>query len=359
MLERNLSMLYEKLKGALDFLCHACQELDIDYTPSYEESDLQSVVLGTKDHNIVNELLDAVADRFDSDSIHIDLRRVRGGTIASISMQAINETEWDKILTAYYEEMRPMTLKNKLDLAFADTRPEIQEQTIIEPEAPVDFFKSAKKLHEAQYQSATSGITRSNQSSRQMHMFGSNETYGGVKHPNSKKRSNLQQFKESLAYMEDITGIATPTDNQPRDLFKKFGKALKVLGTQLGIGPIQDKLKEKGINWKLSSDKQSIIMFVMNATTKAPQALLRIPAEAIDQPNELEEQLMNMLDFAKGDAPGALKQKQQMIQNQEKAVRDIVQALQPEKQDDAKTVLKNMLSPTAATRTAVDVKGQI
>ena len=350
-------MLYKKLKGALDTFCDICEKLQIDYVPSYEESDLQSVLLSTKDHHVINELEDELEEKFKNDSIHLEFRRVRGGTIASLSIEAINETEWDKILSAYYEETRPMTLKDKLDRAFTTTT-EIQEETISEPEQTKDFYSSAKRIAEAQYKSATSGITRSNQSSRQRNMYGSNSTIGGIEHPNSNTKKTHREFKKTLLALEDLGGIATPTDNQPKDLFKQFGRALKVLGTQLGIGPIQDKLKEKGINYKLSTDKQSIIMYVMNATTNAPQALMRIPAEAIDQPHELEEQLMNMLDFAKGDAPGALKQKQQMIQAQEKAVRDIVSAMQPEKPDDTKSVLKNMLSPAQAAATAVDIKGQ-
>jgi len=350
-------MLYEKLKHALDKFCEVCKKLDIDYIPSYEESDLQSVLISTKDHNVINELLDELESVFQDEGIHLDFRKVRGGTIASLSIEAINETEWDKILNAYYEELRPMPLKDKLDRAFSYSHNDASPtQTIAEPIQELNFFDSAKRLFEAQYKSATSGNTRSNQSSRQRNSYNTNMTTGGVEHPTSKK--TVREFKKTLVALEDLQGIATPTDIQPKDLFKRFGRALKVLGSQLGLGPIQNKLKEKGINYKMSSDGQSIIMYVMNATTNAPQALLRIPAEALDQPHELEEQLMNMLDFAKGDAPGALKQKQQMIQAQEKAVRDIVQALQPEKPDDTKAVLKNMLAPGQAAAVAADVKGQ-
>lgn len=334
-------MNYSLLRKALDSVCDACRSLDISYTPSYEESDLQSVFVTTKDHHTLDELESVSLKSFPDDQIVFDTRKVRGGTIISLSMGAINEREWNKIIEAYNEE---------LDMN----------------EPIIDFLADAKRILESQYKSATSGITRSNQSSRQRNAINFNMSLGGVHHPNCQNKRTHKVEESAISKrigkaltLENLDGIATPTDNQPADLFNRFGNALKVLGDQLGIGPLQDKLKTQGINWKLSADKQSIILFVINATTKAPQALLRIPAEALDEPHELEEQLLNMVDFAKGDAPGALKQQQAAIAAQEKAVRNVVKAFEP-KQADETDVIKSMIdsNPEQAAATAAEIKGK-
>ncbi len=305
------------LSNAISKISGFCNDSGIECVASNEESDFQSIFIASKNPRIIDEIFDEFYQAFDDVGILLDTKKVRGGTIFTVSLLSLSEQEWDEILSAYNEEIE---MADRL----IDGRP--------------DFLTTARKIYESQYKSATSGATRANQSSRQRASLTTNISYGGVKHPNSKAKS----FGDEISVMEDLNGLATANDAQPLDLFRKFGKALKVLGTSLGIGPIQDKLKERGIGWKLSKDRQSIVMYVINATTKAPQALMRIPAETLDEPHELEAHLLNMLDFAKGEAPGALKQKQQAIQAQEKVVRDIVNALKP-KEDDAENPIKSML----------------
>jgi len=339
-------MNYQNLRLALDSICVACDKLDVTYNPTYEESDLQSVFVTTKDQDTLNQIAHEVSRKFDDDRVHLDTRRVRGGTIISLSVAAINEKQWDKIIDAYYGEKKMKALQERNSF---------------------DFLADAKRILESQYKGATAGITRSNQSSRQRNLSSFQMTLGGVHHPTSSKKSQRDKVQKESAIskrinntlkLEGLDGMATPTDNQPKDLFQKFGTALKVLGDQLGIGPIQERLKQQGINWKLSADGLSIILYVMNATTKAPQALLRIPSEALDEPHELEEQLRNMVDFAKGEAPGALKQQQAMISAQEKAVRDVVKAFQPDKPDESDVIKGMMNSPAQAAASAGEVKGQ-
>jgi hypothetical protein len=341
-------MNYQNLRHALDSVCAACEKLDVSYNPTYEESDLQSVFVTTKDPDTLRELANEVSREFDDDQVYLDTRRVRGGTIISLSVAAINEKEWDKIIDAYYGEIEMKALQERNSF---------------------DFLADAKRILESQYKGATAGITRSNQSSRQRNLSSFQMTLGGVQHPTSPKKKSKAKVEvreesvitkriNSTLKLEGLDGMATPTDNQPKDLFQQFGNALKILGDQLGIGPIQDKLKQQGINWKLSADGLSIILYVINATTKAPQALLRIPSEALDEPHELEEQLLNMIDFAKGEAPGALKQQQAMIAAQEKAVRNVVKAFEPEKPDES-DVIKSMIdAPAQAAASAGEVKGQ-
>lgn len=329
-------MNYSVLKNALDAVCAACEQEEISYTPSYEESDLQSVFVTTKDQNTLDQIEQLALDSIPDDLVVFDTRKVRGGTIISLSISSINERNWDEIIKAYNEE-RDMSDK-------------------------IDFFAEAKRLTESQFKSATSGITRSNQSSRQRNMYNTNVSTGGYHHPNCAQKTSgkaITKRIDNALTKEDLSGMATVDDQQPADLFNKFANALDVLGKQLGIGSLKDKLKSRGIDYKLSADKQSIILFVINATTKAPQPLLRIPSEALDEPHEMEEQLLNMLDFAKGDAPGALKQQQQAIAAQEKAVRDIVKAFQPKKPDET-DVIKGMMNtaPEKAAAIAADVKGQ-
>lgn len=178
--------------------------------------------------------------------------------------------------------------------------------------------------------------------------------------PNNKSINFLESAKQSLSrskrvtdhhntridsILEALDGMATPGDVQPNELFVKFARALRVLGTKLGIGPIQDVLKEKGIKWKKSDDLSSIIIYVDNSQTGAAQPITRITPEDLDKPKDFEDKLLDMLDFAKGKAPGSFKQQQEMIRKQEQLAREIAKAAMPQADSSDNAIPQLMGAP--------------
>lgn len=130
--------------------------------------------------------------------------------------------------------------------------------------------------------------------------------------------------------MEDING-----------LFSKFSKALEVLGKSLNIN-IKELLSQQGIKWDKSKDNTSIVLYLMNAVTNAPQPIARISADTLQKPHDFEQQLMSMIDFAKGQAPGTENQIKQELQNQEKAVREISKAAIPDENPEAQQMQQDL-----------------
>lgn len=330
-----------------------CRSQNIPYDIVCDESDLQGVMLFKKDTVLLAGLLNTLAPVVQEQGVFAQLRKVRGGNILAFSVRAISESTMSRMISDAGEREEPLTFAERVEQAFTITPP----ITPVEPE-PLDLYTSAQRIAEAQFKSATAGNFRNNQDGRQRQSFTRNTSFGGAEHPASPRgRTKKQEPKKSQvvdsttgpttkpptrfesrrefykSLQEALDGIATPTGAQPQDLFSKFSRALKVLGDQLGIGPLQDRLKEQGIKWKKSDDGQSIILFIVNATTKAPQPIARVSAEVLDNPSDFEEQLTHMLDFAQGDAPGAFKQKQDQIKNQERAVRDIAKAVSPQDQE--------------------------
>lgn len=156
--------------------------------------------------------------------------------------------------------------------------------------------------------------------------------------------------------LEALDGLATPTGTQPSELFIKFARALRVLGTKLGLGPLQDVLKSRGIKWKKSDDKTTIIIYVDNAQTGAAQPITRITPEDLDKPNDFEDKLLDMLDFAKGEAPGSFKQKQEMIRKQEQIAREIAKSAVPQDTEQAIPQLMSAAPEEMATTIAATPK---
>jgi hypothetical protein len=311
-------MINPKLAEVTKTLDDWCQSHNILYDIVCDESDLQGVMLFKKDTVMLIDLLDTLAPVVQEQGIHAQLRKVRGGNILAFSICAISESTMSRMISDVGEQEESLTFAERVEHALTATPP---TPPPVEPE-PVDLYASAKKIAENQYKFSTGATTKA---------FTREPCFGGVKTDKKKKKAKKTEFNNSL--QEALNGIATPTGAQPEDLFSKFSRALKVLGDQLGIGPLQDRLKEQGIKWKKSDDAQSIILYIVNATTNAPQPIARISAEVLDNPSDFEEQLTHMLDFAQGDAPGAFKQKQDQVKNQERAVRDIAKAVSPQDQE--------------------------
>lgn len=158
----------------------------------------------------------------------------------------------------------------------------------------------------------------------------------------------------NLNLREALGGIGTETGTQPAALFKQFSRALRVLGQQMGLGPLQDRLKAQGIAWKQSDDGQAIILTIKNATTKADQPIARISHDTLSKPQEFETQLKSMLDFATGDAPGAFAQKEVEVADRKKAIGDIAKAVMPQDEQGEVAMAMNVgMNQDAATTAAM------
>lgn len=298
---------------------------------------IQGIKIYNKNKEALASLLTDIEPLLEADQVYLDVQKVRGGLLLAFSIQALSEQQIQQFIDAIGEERQTMNLKDRLDLELR--KPISLQEAPKTPPAPLSFEELAAQIVEDQYKDSISGMIRSNQTSRQRNLSTVASTYAGKvpgRNP-KKKKQDESDIKESrsfdIALLEALQGMATPTDAQPNDLFNKFGQALQQLGKTMGIGPLQDKLKSKGIEYKKSKDGQAIILYVMNATTKAPQPIARISSETLSKPHDFEEQLLHMIDFSKGEAPGAFKQKQEEMRDQEKAARDIAKQLNPQPEE--------------------------
>jgi hypothetical protein len=354
-----------RLKKVGGFIDAWCDTHGIEYSVVCDESDLQGVLLFKKDRAMVARLLRDLVPVVSDAGVHLETSKVRGGTIFAFSVRAISESQLAAILAEAGEELEPMTFTERLTDAFVNT---VAVEETAQPAADVSagsLLASAQRIAEGQFKSATQGATRANQTSLQRQRVGSDRTLGGAQNPPAAKghdsddpqattrpsqgtKAPPTRFENKIARTFNVTepmrvrrdfhralnetlqGMATPDGVQPGDLFQKFAQALAVLGQNMGTGPLQDQLKKQGINWKKSEDGQAVVLYVLNASTKAPQPIARISAETLSKPNDFQTQLLNIMDFAKGDAPGTFTQKKDELAAQEKAARQIAQQLGPQ-----------------------------
>jgi hypothetical protein len=336
-----------------------CQRHDISTSTVCDTIGIQGVKIYERNKKALHELFEGLSPILNSDNVYLDIQRVRGGLLLAFSAKALTESEIQQLLTDIGETSEAMTFSERISDAFVGPIKPIKENAAPQSPKKLNFDNLAKRIAEDSFKDATEGATRSNQTSRQRNNRSLEMTYAGV-HPKHHKRSKEKTknttesvgprpFMHNLA--EALEGMATPDGQQPGDLFKKFAKALSVLGQQMGIGPLQDQLKKQGINYKKSDDGQAILLYIQNAQTNAPQPIARISAETLSKPNEFQDQLLNMIDFSQGKAPGAFKQKQEELREQEKTVRDIAQAVNPDN-DIAGKMSGDTAATTAAATTA-------
>lgn len=309
-------MIEKSLQTAVAEVYDWCEGNHVPCDLSCDEHDLQCVKLFTKSREMVGDLMQHLQPLLQTHGIHCKQEKIRGGTIILLSLDAITESCIQKIVDDIGEEIEQMSFREKIAAALDKTPTPRAVTPAVRPQPQLqDLVESAKRL---------------------------------IDKPAPRKiPKDRHVFTRHLH--EALDGIANPTNTQAPDLFGKFAKALQVLGNQMGVGPLQDALRKQGINWKKSDDGQSIILYIINAQTKAPQPLARISAETLQNPNDFEEQLTTMLDFAKGDAPGSFKQKQKEMQDQQKALRDIAQSVVPDEND----VQQQMNGQQAADAAAV------
>ncbi len=340
-------MLNPRLKSVCQFVDSWCDRHSIKYSVVCDESDLQGVLLFRKDRPLVARLLGDLGPLVTATGVHLETTKVRGGTILAFSIKAISEAKLAALIAEAGEESEPMSFADKIVDAFSTT----VADTLVENQPPTGLNQGAflmtalKVVGEAQYKTPTNAIGH-NTLERNSHCPDKPGTPPGKK----PKTKDPVRFEERIAgtlevplptrrrmfgrqLSETLEGMATPNGVQPNDLFSKFAQSLQVLGQNMGTGPLQDQLKKQGINWKKSDDGQSVILYIVNAQTNAPQPIARISAATLEKPSDFEAQLLNIMDFAKGDAPGTFKQKQQELQNQEKAAREIAKQLGPQDQN--------------------------
>lgn len=267
-----------KLEELVHIIDDWCNEHNYAYDIGCDERSIKTIILFNK--NIIQDLEDYIQDFIVDNSIHTSKEKTRSCAILTLSMRALSEKETED----------KMSFESRITKAFRKRHIEsIKEKSI-------------------------------------------KSTYTNIR----KESQTKIDFEDILN--EALDGVATTTDNQPTEIFRKFAKALQVLGEKMGIGPLQNALKEQGIKWKQSDDGLSIILYVINAGTKAPQPIARITSETLDDKNGFEDQLLKMLDFAKGDAPGSFEQQQKQLQQQEKIVRDVATAASPDENDIAQAM---------------------
>lgn len=338
-------MLSKRLNKIREHVEEWCREHRIPTSTVCDTVGIQGVKIYERSNAALRQLFESLNPILKTDDVFLDVQKVRGGMILAFSVRSLSESEINDLLRQIGEVAEPMSFKERIFDAFV-----LPTTAMSIDDMPVDLKIAARKIAEDQYKVASAGATRSNQSSRQRNLHGMTMTHGGIIDGKKKAKTKTKKAKpqsESIArgyynntgshkflsqLSEALEGMATPDDVQPGEIFQKFARALSVLGQEMGIGPLQNQLKNQGINWKKSDDGQAIILYVINAQTDAPQPIARISAETLTKPSDFEEQLIHMIDFSRGEAPGAFKQKQEEIRAQEQAVREIARTVNPKDQ---------------------------
>lgn len=335
----NIGMgIHPHLREAVRAIDGWCAKNGIPYDIACDESTLQGLKLFQNDQITISRLLDSIAPIVREHNLHLDTQKVRGGTILALSLGSLSENWMSNFLIRNGEMMEPLTFAERVDHAFrVKPKPAPAPQISIQEQ----FAETAARLVAPKKKAVKAEAAPAPKPQRALPFEHKVAQVLGTT-PSPKPNYFYRSLKEELG------GIATPTGAQPGDLFTKFSQALRVLGAQMNIGPLQDRLKEQGINWKKSDDGQNIILYITNATTNAPQPIARISAQTLEKPGDFEEQLKNMLDFAKGDAPGAFQQKQEELRNQESAIRDISKAISPQQSEVAQQMAGGGVQPQAA-----------
>ena len=204
-----------------------------------------------------------------------------------------------------------------------------------------NFLKTAQDIVEAQYHSATAGAHRANQSTLQRwrRQLGADITFGGTKHPSSGSTTAKRRKRKRRKLQEQVTDPTAPTpqnpnvtyaqvpnqsiENAPRNILaQKFAAAMAELGHRLGIGQLQDRLRQMGIDWYMTDDGLGIIFYVQSTDGKQ-QPIYRINIESLAEKNKFQEYLLGVLDMAKGEPPGSTKQRQDQLRKQEQLTREV------------------------------------
>ena len=333
-------------------LSHICKLIDtwclnhhVQYDIVCDETDLQGIMLFKKNQEVLNDLVRSLYPSILEGNIFVQAKPVRGGVVMAFSLNALSETKISTMIENAGQMEDTMTFKDRIESAFnmvINIEHQAKNLPSVPTDTPIDFIAAAANLvKEAQRQSPLfkrRGLGRS--SVNNMRGPGGQSSHGANKgatkgattgSTNGPVADGRQRF--DIGLNEALDGLATTDGKQPDELFKTFARALRVLGTKLGIGPLQDKLKQQGISWKQSDDGQSIVLTVTNDLTKAEQPIATINYETLQTPSEFEEQLKNMLDLATGQAPGAFSSQEREVKDRKTTIKNIAQAIKPVDQE--------------------------
>jgi hypothetical protein len=359
-------MINPKLNSICKIVDRWCKHNNAQYDIVCDETDLQGVMLFRKKLESLNDLMSELHPSIVENNIHVQTKNVRGGVVMVFSLNAIAESKIGDIIKETGEEEIVMSFKDKINSAFT-TQQSVHNKIGVKSHPNVEepnFISSATALvKEAQRKTANTGMHRGMYRDNSVNdtlltkvqktTKGATKgaTRGANKGSGHKSNESIEKFAYSLN--EALDGLATSDGRQPEELFKTFARALRVLGTKMGVGPLQDMLKQQGISWKQSNDGQSIILTVKNATTNVDQPIASINYETLQNPSDFELQLKNMMDLATGQAPGSFKQQEQEIQDRKKAIGDIARAIKPQsEQDEVVQQMNKDISPEEAAAMA-------
>lgn len=315
-------MIDQKIQTILSLLNDWCTSSNIQYDIICDESNFQVIKLFKVSKTNVDSKLDDMYDEIVANNVHINTRKVRGGVIIVISLKSISEQQMD-LLAESIDGNNQMSFADKINAAFLVNIP-ISVGTVgrqpIKTIKSIDFDMSAMRIVESRKPKKR----KKNKRTASLPHISTHAEFGAA-------RGNNRRFDDQLTEALD----QQTEQPSPRQLFDRFSRALNILGQNMGTGPLQDVLKQRGIKWKKSDDGKNIILYVINASTNAPQPIETISAEVLDKPHDFQEQLTHMLDYAQGQAPGEFLRQQQQLRDQEKMIRDVAQSVSPDEQVQA------------------------
>jgi len=375
-------VLHPDLKAACEAISDWCDRNGVAYDLVYDEDDTQGLLVFRRHKNRIPPLLNAVREH--TSDLYLRQVQARAGTIILLSVSAINEAELanslgDIIVTDEFALKVGRIFDGEL------TEEPAQPEQAQPPSLRERLLASAREMAESQYKSPTNvlrrggalsqfknSIVRGHGDGEQPPEGASEEAEPEAAIPTLDTATPEEESKlEYTSRLGDILSELAPpggaqglqglgAEYQPGDLFQRFAQAMQVLGQQLHLGaPLQDLLKKQGISWKKSDDAQAVIFFVKNAATNAPQPIARIGYQTLSKPQDFQTQLMNMLDFAKGQAPGTEQQKYEEAQEAQKQMRELANQFAPPQQGKGASgagAAPPAVAPTPAPAAAVPAK---
>ena len=368
-----------------------CKNNNVVYDIVCDESDLQGVMLFKT--NKINSLIRYLKPTMSEEGIHIRKMKVRGGSILAFSLEALSESYVDKLITKIGAELLPMSFKNRIEDAFINTPVHNKIEETEKPQAlnVEQLYETAKRIvAEDQFKdptisksasSATSSLKKSainplihmdidkggntggddededdESMGEDQYKDGTRRRRMGLRRSSVNATENESAEKFDKALNEALDGMATPTDDQPGALFDKFAKAISALASELQID-VKGMLKQQGIKAKESDDGLRIILYTISADTNAPVPIHQIDSGLLTDKHQFGEKLKEVIDLAKGQAPGTDKQKQEIMRNQDTAVKDVADAIVPDEEYESpleqnlKNDLENDMQPILSTDT--------
>ncbi len=322
-------MIHGKLLAMYHRAAEWCRAHRVSFDVVCDESDVQGILLFKRDQSMCAPLHQELTRFAEETGVHLRRVKVRGGTVFLTSLKSVNEGQL-KRLRALAEQAAARPYAERLTDALSGG--------VLGEIKPMPVISFVDSLRQRAVEIAVMGEAKQQPPA----------ISEPLPDPNRVSKFSVRRelaFRQSLA--EALDGLATPTGAQPVDLFKMFANAMQVLGQKMNVGPLQDKLKERGIKWKLSDDRQSIVFYVINGTTNAPQPIATLTSESLNNPGEFEEQLTSMIDFAKGRAPGTEKANRERVRSIEQTVRDIAKAAQPQQPDPDKAAMSQLMRPAS------------